>query len=174
MRRVETLASGGSAPLVARGGKNAAPAQRALSARIVADRPCPLRRYKGTFPFNSNRCETCKYIMYKDQVVILNTQKVYTILDHYLCASSNVVYMITCTRCSTGGQKLFTRMNHHRRKISTKSCDTPVGQHFCNQNHSLQGMKVLIPRGNFKMERERKIYEFKCIQLFNTLRQGLH
>ncbi|OCT67159.1 hypothetical protein XELAEV_18038441mg [Xenopus laevis] len=115
----------------------------------------------------------------KDQVAILNTQKVYTILDHYLGASSNVVYMITCTRCSTGGryigetgQKLRTRMNHHRHKINNKSCDTPVGQHFCSQNHSLRNMQVLILKGNFKTERERKIYEFKCMELFNTLRQG--
>ncbi|OCT92432.1 hypothetical protein XELAEV_18015487mg [Xenopus laevis] len=86
--------------------------------------------------------------------------------------------MITCTKCSTGGiyigetgQKLRTRMNHHRHKINTKSCDTPVGQHFCSQNYSLQGMKVLIQKGT---EQERKIYEFKCMELNNTLRQGLN
>ncbi|OCT84698.1 hypothetical protein XELAEV_18022855mg [Xenopus laevis] len=61
-------------------------------------------------------------------------------------------------------------MNHHRRIINTKSCDTPVGQHFCNQN--LQDMQVLILKGNFKTERERKRYEFKCMEIFNTLRQG--
>ncbi|OCT74811.1 hypothetical protein XELAEV_18033798mg [Xenopus laevis] len=87
--------------------------------------------------YRINRCETCKYILCKDQVAIPNTQKVYTILDYYPCASSNVVYMIICTRCSTG-QKLCTRLNYHRHKINTKSCDTPVGQHFCSQNHSLQ------------------------------------
>ncbi|OCT65219.1 hypothetical protein XELAEV_18041458mg, partial [Xenopus laevis] len=102
----------------------------------------------GLPPFLKNvtgRCETCKYILCKDQVVIPNTQKVYTSLDYYSCASSNVVYMITCTKCSTGGiyigetgQKLRTRMNHHRHKINTKSCKTLVGQHFCSQNHSLQ------------------------------------
>ncbi|OCT97177.1 hypothetical protein XELAEV_18009404mg [Xenopus laevis] len=131
----------------------------------------------GTFPCNSNRCETCKYILCKDQVAIPNTQKVDTILDHYSCASSNVVYTITCTRCYTGGryigetgQKLRIRMNHHRHIINTKSCDTPVGQQFCSQNHSLQDMQVLILKGNFKTERERKIYEFKCMELFNTLR----
>ncbi|OCT98741.1 hypothetical protein XELAEV_18010973mg [Xenopus laevis] len=96
----------------------------------------------GTFPCNSNRFETCKYILCKDQVAIPNTQKIYTILDHYSCASSNVVYMITCTK----------------HKINSKSCDTPV----------------LILKGNFKTERERKIYEFKCMELFNTLRQGLN
>ncbi|OCT59686.1 hypothetical protein XELAEV_18000547mg [Xenopus laevis] len=58
-------------------------------------------------------------------------------------------------------QNLRTRMNHHRHKINTKSCDTPVGQHFCSQNHSLQDMQVLILKGNLKTERERKIYEFK-------------
>ncbi|OCT67539.1 hypothetical protein XELAEV_18038837mg [Xenopus laevis] len=125
----------------------------------------------GTFPCNSNRCETCKYILCKDQVAILNTQKVY-----YSCASSNVVYMITCTRCSTGG--IYIRETgqkyHHRYKINTKSCDTPVGQHFCSQNHSLQDMQVLILKLNLKTEQERKIYKFKCMKLFNTLRQGLN
>ncbi|OCT60451.1 hypothetical protein XELAEV_18046476mg, partial [Xenopus laevis] len=114
----------------------------------------------GTFP--CNRCETCKYILCKDQVAIPSTQK---------CASSNVVYMITGGKyIGDTGQKLCTRMNHHRHKINTKSCDTPVGQHLCSQNHSLQDMQVW----NFKTERERKIYEFKCMELFNTLRQGLN
>ncbi|OCT83508.1 hypothetical protein XELAEV_18021651mg [Xenopus laevis] len=121
-----------------------------------------------------------KKMIVTNQVAIPNTQKVYTILQHYSCASSNVVYMITCTGCSTGGryigetgQKLRTRMNHHRHKINSKSCDTQVGQHFCRHNHSLQDMQVLILKGNFKTEYERKIYEFKCMELFNTLRQAL-
>ncbi|OCT99707.1 hypothetical protein XELAEV_18005490mg [Xenopus laevis] len=125
--------------------------------KMIVRSSLPKTTKAGTFPSNSNRCETCKYILCKDQVAIPNTQKVYTILDHYACVSSNVVYMITCTRCSTGGryigetgQKLRTRMNHHRHKINTKSCDTPVGQHFCSQNHSLQDMQVLILKGNFK------------------------
>ncbi|OCT71559.1 hypothetical protein XELAEV_18034536mg [Xenopus laevis] len=35
-------------------------------------------------------------------------------------------------------------------------------------------MQVLILKGNFKTEPERKIYEFICMELFNTLRQGLN
>ncbi|OCT92942.1 hypothetical protein XELAEV_18016010mg, partial [Xenopus laevis] len=107
--------------------------------KMIARSALPKTTKAGTFPCNSNRCETCKYILCKDQVAIPNTQKVDTILDHYSCASSNVVYMITCTRCPTGGiyigetgQKLRTRKNHHRHKINIKSCDTPVGQHFCS------------------------------------------
>ncbi|OCT80683.1 hypothetical protein XELAEV_18027497mg [Xenopus laevis] len=65
-------------------------------------------------------------------------------------------------------------MNHHRHKINNKSCDTPVGQHFCPQNHSLQDMQVLILKGNFKTKQERKIYEFKCMELFNTFRAIPH
>ncbi|OCT77889.1 hypothetical protein XELAEV_18028986mg [Xenopus laevis] len=92
----------------------------------------------------------------KDQVAIPNAQKVYTTWDYYSCALSNVVYMITCTKCSTEdiyigeiGRKLHTRMNHHRHKIKTKL-------------------------GNIITEWERKIYEFKCMELFKTLRQGLN
>ncbi|OCT87293.1 hypothetical protein XELAEV_18020991mg [Xenopus laevis] len=149
--------------------------------KMIVRSALPKTTKAGAFPCNSNRCETCKYILCKDQVAIPNTQKVDTILDQYSCAASNVVYMITCTRCYTGGiyigetgQKLRTRMNHYRHKINTKSCDTPVGQHFCSQNHSLKEMQVLILKGNFKTELERKIYEFKCMELFNTLRQGLN
>ncbi|OCT83044.1 hypothetical protein XELAEV_18025580mg [Xenopus laevis] len=61
---------------------------------MIVKSALPKTTKEGTFPCNSNRCETCKYILFKDQVAIPNTQK---------CASSNVVYMITCTRCSTGG-----------------------------------------------------------------------
>ncbi|OCT57267.1 hypothetical protein XELAEV_18003779mg [Xenopus laevis] len=100
----------------------------------------------GTFPCNSNRCETCKYILCKIQVAIPNTEKVYTILDHYSCSTGGIYIGET-------GQKLRTRMNHHRHKINTKSCDTP---------------------GTLKLNGERKIYEFKCMELFNTLRQGLN
>ncbi|OCT95472.1 hypothetical protein XELAEV_18013155mg [Xenopus laevis] len=96
--------------------------------KMIVRSALPKTTKAGTFPCNSNRCETCKYILCKDQVVIPNTQKVYTILDHYLCASSNVVYMITCTRCYTGGvyigetgQQLRSWMNCHRHKINTKS-----------------------------------------------------
>ncbi|OCT58502.1 hypothetical protein XELAEV_18002062mg [Xenopus laevis] len=95
--------------------------------KMIVRSALPKTTKAGTFPCNSNICETCKYILCKYHFAILNTQKVYTILDHYSCASSNVVYMITCTRCSTGGiyigekgQKLRTRMNHHRHKINTK------------------------------------------------------
>ncbi|KAE8629653.1 hypothetical protein XENTR_v10000557 [Xenopus tropicalis] len=149
--------------------------------KMIVRSALPQTTKAGTFPCNSKRCETCKYILCKDQIAIPNTQKVYTIRDCYSCASSNVVYLIICTKCPTGGmyigetgQKLRTRMNHHRHKIKTKACDTPVGQHFCNQEHRLQDMKVLILKGNFGSERERKIYEFKCMELFNTLRQGLN
>ncbi|OCT69190.1 hypothetical protein XELAEV_18040501mg, partial [Xenopus laevis] len=126
--------------------------------------------------YNSNICDSCKYNLSKDQVVIPNTQKVDIILDYYSCASSNVVYTIICTTCSTGGRYigetgLRTRMNHHRDKMKTKACDTPVGQHFCNQNDSFQDMKVFILKGNFTTEQERKINEFECTKLFNPLRQ---
>ncbi|OCT84645.1 hypothetical protein XELAEV_18022800mg [Xenopus laevis] len=132
--------------------------------KMIVRSALPKTTKAGIFPCNSYRCKTCKYILCKDQVAIPNTQKVYTILDHYSCASSNVAYMITCTRWQGAiyigetGQKLCTRMNHHRHKINTKSCDTPV----------------LILKWNFINERERKIYEFKCMEIFNTLRQGLN
>ncbi|OCU02227.1 hypothetical protein XELAEV_18007988mg [Xenopus laevis] len=133
--------------------------------KMIVRSALPNTTKTGTFP--CNRCETCKYILCKDQVALPNTQKVYTILDHYSCTSSNVeAYTLE------KHDKNQPIVNHHRHKINTKSCDTPVGQHFCiPPNIFLQDMKVLILKGNFKTERERKIYEFKCMELFNTLKE---
>ncbi|OCT65782.1 hypothetical protein XELAEV_18042029mg, partial [Xenopus laevis] len=112
--------------------------------KMIVRRVLPKTTKAGTFPCNSNRCETYKSILCKDQGTIPNTQKVYTIQEYYSCASSNV----------RNRTNLCKRMNHHKHKINTKSCDTPVGQDFCNQNHSLQDMKVLILKGKFKTEKE--------------------
>ncbi|OCT79295.1 hypothetical protein XELAEV_18026106mg [Xenopus laevis] len=114
--------------------------------KIIARRVLPQANKAGTFPYN--RCSMYKYIQ-------IHRQKVYTIQDYYLCASSNVVDMNTCTKCSTGGNYI----GETGHKIKTKSCDTQVGQHFCNQNHWLQDIIIL--------KREKKIYEFKCMELFN-------
>ncbi|OCT91713.1 hypothetical protein XELAEV_18014775mg [Xenopus laevis] len=81
--------------------------------------------------------------------------------------------MIKYIRSSSGGIYI-EKTGLRTRLICTKSCDTPVVQHFCNQNHSLQDIKVLVLKGNFKTEWERKIYEYKCMELFNTLIQGLN
>ncbi|OCT99530.1 hypothetical protein XELAEV_18005312mg [Xenopus laevis] len=58
-------------------------------------------------------------------------------------------------------------MNHHRHKINTKSCDTP-------SKSQSSGHAGLNSKRELKTEQERKIYEFKCMEFFNTLRQGLN
>ncbi|OCT88931.1 hypothetical protein XELAEV_18017563mg [Xenopus laevis] len=54
--------------------------------KMIVRSDLPKTTKAGTFPCNSNRCETCKYILCKGQFAIPNTQKVYTILVHYSCA----------------------------------------------------------------------------------------
>ncbi|XP_073420036.1 transmembrane protein 242 isoform X3 [Dendrobates tinctorius] len=53
------------------------------------------------------------------------------------CITSNVVYLIICTKCPTEGlyvgetgQKLRTRMNSHRHTIREKRIDLPMAKHF--------------------------------------------
>ncbi|OCT91092.1 hypothetical protein XELAEV_18014147mg [Xenopus laevis] len=47
-----------------------------------------------------------RHFLQQQQISSCNSQytKSLHILDHYSCASSNVVYMISCTGCSTGGR----------------------------------------------------------------------
>ncbi|OCT95778.1 hypothetical protein XELAEV_18013466mg [Xenopus laevis] len=84
----------------------------------------------GTFPCNSNRCETCKYILCK---LLFRIHK----------KSTPLWTTIRGIFIGETGQKFRTRMNHHRHTINIKSCDTPVGQHFCSQNHSLNSKREL-------------------------------
>ncbi|OCT97555.1 hypothetical protein XELAEV_18009784mg [Xenopus laevis] len=79
-------------------GNKPIPSLRKTFRKMIVRSALPKTTKVGTFPCNSSRCETCKYILCKDQVPVPNRQKVYTIRDYYLCASSHVVYMITCTR----------------------------------------------------------------------------
>ncbi|OCT84776.1 hypothetical protein XELAEV_18022933mg [Xenopus laevis] len=62
----------------------------------------------GTFP--CNRCETCKYILCKDQVAISIHNKSPT-----FWTTIRGIYI------GETGQKLRTRMKHHRHTINTKS-----------------------------------------------------
>ncbi|XP_068096634.1 uncharacterized protein [Hyperolius riggenbachi] len=135
----------------------------------------------GTLPCNNTRCETCPYILSTSQIQIPNSQKYHQIQDQFSCETSNVVYMIRCMKCPSRGiyigetgQKLRTRMNHHRFKINEGKMDTPVGQHFCEPGHSMQDLKVLVLKGNFKNDQSRKLSEYKFMKMFKTLTEGLN
>ncbi|XP_073406721.1 uncharacterized protein [Dendrobates tinctorius] len=135
----------------------------------------------GTFPCNQKKCKTCPFIMTTDKIKIPNSHQDYTIPGTFTCITSNVVYLIICTKCPTGGlyvgetgQKLRTRMNAHRHTIREKRMDLPVAKHFCIPDHSSMDMKLLVLKGNFTSQRERRVWEYKFMTNFDTLSAGMN
>ncbi|OCT95950.1 hypothetical protein XELAEV_18013642mg [Xenopus laevis] len=49
------------------------------------------------------QCKTCPHILTSDKIPIPDTLEEYSIHGHYKCSSSNVVYLIQCTKCISGG-----------------------------------------------------------------------
>ncbi|KAG8454238.1 hypothetical protein GDO86_000760 [Hymenochirus boettgeri] len=86
----------------------------------------------GTSPCLQKKCETCKYIHTGDRIPIPGTQHRFEIKGTFSCKSSNVVYLILCSRCPSGlyvgetGQTLRQKMNSHRFTINNNKRDVPV------------------------------------------------
>ena len=65
------------------------------------------------------------------------------------CKTKNVVYLITCKKCSIQyvgqtGTMLRTRMSHYRSKITNKQSGSLVHDHFTLDDHNLTDLKVQI------------------------------
>ena len=78
-----------------------------------------------------SRCKTCAMVSSATQVPV---SPVYTIRQHFTCASESVVYLITCTLCNAvyvgeTGTPLRRRITHHRSDIHLRR-DTAVAEHF--------------------------------------------
>ncbi|OCT74070.1 hypothetical protein XELAEV_18033035mg [Xenopus laevis] len=58
---------------------------------------------------------------------------------------------------------------HHRFTITNKKLDTPIGNHFNGF-----WLRILVLKGNLKTDNERKVCEYKLMETFNSLKNGLN
>ena len=101
----------------------------------------------------------------------------YQIKSHITCETSNVIYMIQCTKCNLQyigetKRRLKERLNEHRRPIINTSSYNPtaVSRHFITGNHTVNHM-LLIPLEKLYTNRDsvRKAREAFLIHRGNTL-----
>ena len=74
----------------------------------------------GSIPCHCPRCQTCQYIT--SQTVLHGPKSAHTIRDSFNCQSENVVYCITCRRCTSmyigeTGRRIRERFSEHLRSI---------------------------------------------------------
>ena len=95
-------------------------------------------------PCKHSHCLTCRYHLLCTSTFHSTHPRnhtTYRIRHHLTCKSTNVVYLITCTKCRKQyvgytTQQLNTRMNHHRTNIMNRA-RTHIATHFSSPGHIL-------------------------------------
>ena len=122
-------------------------------------------------PCNKSRCLTCNHDA-KPNFRSNVTNKSYNIINHtsdfLTCSSSNIIYLITCSRCGVQyvgetSQRLNLRMNNHRTAINGKK-DTILYEHFrqedgCHITHCIVQPIEKIDDSGSKQDQKKKRLE---------------
>ncbi|KAK2556809.1 hypothetical protein P5673_021016 [Acropora cervicornis] len=94
----------------------------------------------GSHACHRPRCQTCQFIT--PLTDIRGPKGTFTIRDHFTCTSENLVYCLSCRRCShlyigETGRSLRSRIGEHLRSIRNNTPGFPVAQHFNSAGHSI-------------------------------------
>ena len=125
-------------------------------------------------PCKGPKCGCCKYTI-SDTKIELNQAKFKCIGD-LNCDSANIIYLITCTKCSKGyvgetGNTMRVRLNQHLCDIRLQK-PTAVAEHFNTAGHSLDNFQAMpieqIPSNQDVHFRKRQ--ESKWIDRLQTLK----
>ena len=137
------------------------------------------RSPSGSFRCNKTSCTVCPFIEDgRNQYTFCSTGQTFKIKSHITCETSNVIYMIQCTKCNLQyigetKRRLKDRFNEHRRPIINPFCSytpTAVSRHFLTSGHAEDHM-ILIPLEQLYTSRDsiRKAREAFLIHRGKTL-----
>ena len=92
------------------------------------------------------QCITCKHLNCSKVVKCTSTGISYPIRHNFCCKSTNLIYVITCTKCKKQyvgltTKQLNTRINHHRTSIFTKK-PIYIAKHFNLPDHTVNNLSV--------------------------------
>ena len=130
-----------------------------------------------TRPCGKARCKTCKMIT-PTQIAKSASGAIIKLRCNTSCKTTNVVYLITCTKCGKQyvgetGDHVNQRMNGHRDDWKHKRFErSPVAEHFCSPEHDFLNHATLccLDHNPEWTDRTRKARESYWIRRLNTLR----
>ena len=148
----------------------------------MADAPSirPKRAKQGMSKCEKN-CSLCPYVR-EAKSISVNRNTTWNITKNLNCQSSNIVYLIECSKdqcrkryIGETGRTLQSRIADHRGYIVNGHTNTATGQHFNTPGHSVSNLKVtIIEQVKTNNESYRKIREKYHINKFNTYYEGLN
>ena len=122
----------------------------------------------ATFSCSRDCCYTCPFLSQNTSICGPNCN--FLVPHNFTCTSSNIIYCISCNKCSKlhigeTGRRLSDRFAEHLRSVRNKDVDKPVAQHFNSANHSISDMKVCAisssSGGNDSRKRQERRFIFK-------------
>lgn len=94
----------------------------------------------------SNKCKACNFVLDGVNFQSVTNKRRFLINGAFTCKSTNLIYLVTCRKCSLQyvgqtGRALADRINDHLSNIRTKK-STPIALHFNLPNHSLRDFAI--------------------------------
>ncbi len=104
-----------------------------------------------TIPCNSTKCKVCPSIDSKGTFCSSITGTCFSASYNATCATRNVIYLISCKKCSIQyvgetTQPLRVRFNQHRNAVFNKKKDTLIVRHFNQRDHAASDMQIRVLR----------------------------
>ena len=132
-------------------------------------------RHKGSHGCGRPRCKTCAHVKMGTSFKSTITNERFRARVDATCKTSNVVYLIECTKCSKQyvgetENPLHLRMNGHRSDYYRKLPDKPVAVHFNTVGHTFENLTVMVIEqlGSAPTER-RKVRESYWIHTLRSM-----
>lgn len=132
----------------------------------------PPANFKGTRHCKRSRCSTCPFTWETDEVI--GPSNTFKLKNGFTCVSENVVYAVRCKRCTMlyvgeTCRRLGDRFVEHKQSV-TNGKDCPVGEHFRQNNHSINDMQVTVLLETCSGEKQRQFLEQRIIHFLGTAR----
>ena len=117
----------------------------------------------GSTRCTNTKCKACNYITESKTFTSSHYNRTFRLHHNFSCKSSNIVYLVTCLRCSKQyvgetGRTLGQRTTDHVSAIKLKK-HTPIGLHFNLPDHLLKHFSIIaiqqINKGNNDTETRR-------------------
>lgn len=91
--------------------------------------------------YNSIKCRYCPKIDKSGRIKSTSTGREYSAKTNVCCQSNNIIYCITCIKCSLQyvgqtGRRVMDRFQGHFGGISRKEQNTLINDHFTRENHT--------------------------------------
>ena len=138
----------------------------------------PRRNFNGMK--KCRNCPICPFVVEGKTVKSTATNAVVEINSAVNCQTSNIIYCITCKKCSdqyigTSERTLQKRFSEHRDYVKNEHLNKATGWHFNKKGHSVADMNVTIVEKVHSLDEALRLErEKKFIRDFNTKYCGIN